>query len=331
MIFSFNDFKYLCGVNWKETISSIAYLEIPVERLELKQKQLAALRPLPASAVKKLRDTLAIEWTYHSNAIEGNTLSLIETLVVIEDGITIKGKTLREHLEAVNHYEAIDEVVKLAQPDVVISEKMILDLHALVLQRIEKDFAGRYRNIGVRIVGANFIPPNYAKVPDLMEELMSWVYENPDNLPPILLAAAFHHRFVWIHPFADGNGRTARLLHNLYLMSKGYPPAIILKQDRQKYYRALNEANQGKYQALGLLMLQAAERTLDIYLGTFEGNLDDFKPITDLVEEEDLPYGEEYISLLARKGKIDSYKEGKSWYTSLQAIEAYRETRKRKR
>ncbi len=318
-------------MNWKEQIVQLNALALPLERVDEKKGRLDVLRPLPGIAVQKLRDTLSVEWTYHSNAIEGNTLTLPETQAVIEDGITVKGKSLREHLEAVNHYEAIEKVVALAQPGTTISEKVLLDIHALVLQKIEKEFAGRYRNVGVRITGANFIPPNPLKVPDLMEELMEWLAMNPCQLHPILLATAFHHRFVWIHPFIDGNGRTVRLIQNLLLMSKGYPPAIILKQDRLKYYRSLNEANDGKFDALALLMVQAAERTLDIYLSNFEGHAEDYMPIGNLVGEPDMPYGEEYIGLLARRGKIDAYKEGKVWYTSKKAIEEYREKRQRMR
>jgi Fic family protein len=314
---------------WKEQIAQLKAIELPLERMDAKKQQLDALRPLPGIAVKKLRETIAIEWTYHSNAIEGNTLDLIETKLVIEEGITIKGKSLREHLEVVNHYEAIDKVLEWSQPEAVVTESIILDLHKLVLEKIEKEFAGRYRTMAVRIVGANFIPPNYLKVPDYMADLLAWLHENPLDLHPLLLATAFHHRFVFIHPFADGNGRTVRLLFNLFLIAKGYPPAIILKQDRLKYYRALHQADSGNLTPLAMLMLQAAERTLDIYLGTFEGNMDDYMPIANLVQEPEIPYGEEYVGLLARQGKIDAYKEGKIWYTSKKAIDDYRQGRQR--
>lgn len=316
---------------WKETAIYITQIDLPLDRIDSKLQLLASLRPLPSIAIQKIRETLAIEWTYHSNAIEGNTLTLPETLAVISDGITVKGKSLREHLEAVNHYEAIEKVVELAQPGVVISEKILLDIHALVLQKIEKEFAGRYRNVGVRITGANFIPPNPVKVPDMMEELMGWLYENPLQLHPLLLATIFHHRFVWIHPFIDGNGRTVRLMHNLLLMALGYPPVIILKQDRLKYYKALNEANDGRFEALALLMVQAAERSLDIYLSNLEGAAEDYMPISQLVEEDEVPYGEEYIGLLARRGKIDAYKEGRVWFTKKSAVDDYMRGRKRKR
>src|SRR5690606_487613 len=195
----------------------------------------------------------------------------------------------------------------------------------------EDEFAGRLRNAGVRISGANFIPPNASKVSDLLEELVSYINDNPQQLHIIELATVFHHKLVWIHPFFDGNGRTVRLAMNLLLMRKGFPPAIILKNDRKKYYEALNQANRGNYHKLVLLISQALERTLNIYISALPGSDYEYKEISNLVEEESLPYGQEYISLLARQGKIDAYKEGRNWLTTKEAIEDYMPNRKRKR
>ena len=215
--------------------------------------------------------------------------------------------------------------------DYVLRSIDILSLHSLVLRSIEEDFAGRLRNGGVRISGANFVPPNANKVSDLLEELIDFVNTNPLELNDIELAAVFHHKLVWIHPFFDGNGRTVRLAMNLLLMRCGFPPAIILKNDRAKYYEALNQANNGKYQKLMLLMCQALERSLNIYLNAMPDSNTDFQKISDIVSEPSSPYGQEYISLLARTGKIDAYKEGRNWYTTKEAIEDYILTRKRKR
>jgi Fic family protein len=318
---------------WKEWVAQIVQAEMPLARLDDKKQRILERRPLPAAAVQRIQTALSLEWTYNSNSIEGNTLSLAETRAVLEDGITIKGKSLREHFEAVNHHEAIELVEALAQPGFVLSENVILDVHAVVLDKIEKEFAGRYRNSGVRITGANFIPPNALKVPDLMAELVSWVNENPLGLHPLELATAFHHRFVYIHPFFDGNGRTVRLLYNLLLMTLGYPPAIILRNDRKKYYEALNQANDGKYDKLCLLMSQALERSLDIYLSNLEDRAEDYQPISNIVADEGEPFGfsQEYLSLLARRGKIEAYKEGHVWYTSKDAIDRYLHSRRRKR
>jgi Fic family protein len=316
---------------WKTNPFDFPGLNRQMARLAEKKAALDSFRPLSGPAVQRLRENMALEWTYHSNSIEGNTLTLQETRVVIEDGMTVRGKSLREHFEALNHNEAIGFVEGLAKPDYKLTSRDVLDVHALVVQNIEKEFAGRYRNAGVRIAGANFVPPNVLKIDVLMDELISWANDETEELQAIVKATVFHHRFVWIHPFFDGNGRTARLLTNLFLMKDGYPPAIILKNDRLKYYTALNRANQGNYDKLLLLILQALERSLDIYLTTLNNNYDDYQPISDLVEEHWLPYGMEYISLLARQGKIDAFKEGRNWLTTKKAVADYVEKRERKR
>lgn len=301
------------------------------ERLEMKLEQLKKHRSLPSMALNKIREALTVEWTYNSNSIEGNTLSLRETQMVLQDGITIKGKSLREHFEAKNHERAINLLYKLVDDQKIISIHEVLSLHGLVLNSIEEEFAGRLRNGGVRISGANFVPPNALKVSGLLDDLFTFVETNPLNLNIIELATIFHHRFVWIHPFFDGNGRTIRLAMNLLLMKQGFPPAIILTNDRIKYYTALNDANKGRYGKLMLLMAQALERSLNIYLNALPGNTLEYTEISNLVEEENLPYGQEYISLLARTGKIDAYKEGRNWLTTKEAIDDYVKNRKRKR
>lgn len=301
------------------------------QRLYEKHKTLTNSRPLPNAALQKIKESLSIEWTYNSNGIEGNTLSLRETQMVLQEGITIKGKSLREHFEAKNHENAIHHLYTIVNEDYTLRSIDILSLHNLVLRSIEDEFAGRIRNAGVRISGANFVPPNAAKVPDMLDELVDFINTNPMQLNDIELATVFHHRLVWIHPFFDGNGRTVRLAMNLLLMRKGCPPAIILKNDRKKYYDALNQANNGNYHKMMLLMTQALERTLNIYLNALPGNTSDYRQIADIVEEPGVTYGQEYISLLARQGKIDAYKEGRNWFTTKDAIEEYVTSRKRKR
>lgn len=316
---------------WKIDLTYREKLQNTFDRLYEKKSLLHDARPLPQIALQKIKEALSIEWTYNSNSIEGNTLTLRETQMVLQDGITIKGKSLREHFEAKNHEFALQHIYKLVARDYVINAKDILDIHAYVLRSIEDDYAGRLRNAGVRISGANFVPPNAQKVPDLLDELIDFVVENPQNLNDIELATVFHHKFVWIHPFFDGNGRTVRLAMNLLLLKVGFTPAIILSTDRKKYYSALNAANNGNYYKLTLLMLQALERTLNIYISSLPDNDLGFTEISNLVEEENLPYGQEYISLLARQGKIDAYKEGRNWLTTKQAVLDYRSNRKRRR
>ena len=316
---------------WKIDTTYRLDFEITFERLFDKLAILNKSRPLPKLALQKIKEALTVEWTYNSNSIEGNTLSLRETQMVLQEGITIKGKSLREHFEAKNHEVAIENLYDLVHQDYVLRGTDLLTLHGFVLRSIEDEFAGRLRNGGVRISGANFVPPNARKVPDLIDELVSFVNENPLELNDIELATVFHHKFVYIHPFFDGNGRTVRLAMNLLLMRKGFPPAIILKNDRKKYYEALNQANNGNYQKLMLLMCQAIERTLNIYLSILPDNDAEYQPIADIVNEPGSPYGQEYISLLARQGKIDAYKEGRNWVTTKKAIEDYMQNRKRKR
>jgi Fic family protein len=316
---------------WKLNTLYREELNSTFERLFDKVKVLASARPLPNIALQKVKEALSIEWTYNSNSIEGNTLSLRETQMVLQEGVTVKGKSLREHFEAKNHETAIDYLYTLVGSTYQLTSKDILSLHALVLRSIEDDFAGRLRNGGVRISGANFVPPNANKVSDLLDTLVDFVITNPLNLNVIELATFFHHKFVWIHPFFDGNGRTVRLAMNLILMQYGFPPAIILKNARKKYYEALNMANNGNYSKLMLLMCQSLERTLNIYLSVLPDNTIDYKIVSDIVKEPDVPYGQEYISLLARQGKIDAHKEGRNWYTTKEAILTYISNRKRER
>lgn len=316
---------------WKIDRTYHKEMQPTFDRLYEKQATLHKARPLPAIALEKIREALSIEWTYNSNSIEGNTLTLRETQMVLQEGITVKGKSLREHFEAKNHEKALNHLYELVDENEAISSSVILKLHEYVLRSIEDDYAGRLRNGGVRIAGANFVPPNALKVPDLLDELISFVNENPLQLNDIELATIFHHKFVWIHPFFDGNGRTVRLAMNLILMRKGFTPTIILSNDRKKYYSALNRANGGDYSKLILLMCQALERTLNIYITSLPGNDTEYQEISDLVQEEAVPYGQEYISLLARQGKIDAYKEGRNWLTTKDAVEEYVKNRKRKR
>jgi Fic family protein len=316
---------------WNIDLNYREEFQTTFDRLYEKKQVLQSSRPLPNIALNKIKESLSIEWTYNSNSIEGNSLSLRETQMVIQEGITIKGKSLREHFETHNHDKAIDYLFSIVNERYVLRSIDILSLHGLVLRSIEEDFAGRLRNAGVRITGANFVPPNANKVSDLLDDLIDFINTNPLQLNDIELATVFHHKLVWIHPFFDGNGRTVRLVMNLLLLRSGFPPAIILKNDRKKYYEALNQANGGNYHKLTLLMCQAVERTLNIYINALPGSDNEYIAISNLVQEPNMPYGQEYISLLARQGKIDAYKEGRNWLTTRAAVETYMSTRKRKR
>jgi Fic family protein len=202
--------------------------------------QLDKLRPLNPRVVKNLQDDLILRWTYHSNAIEGNTLTLLETKVVLENGITIGGKTLREHFEAINHREAILYIHDIIKKNEPFSEWQIRSIHQLILKNIDDEYAGRYRTVNVEIAGANHTPPDYTLLTDKMAQFVDGYHANADTLHPIERAAKVHADFVGIHPFIDGNGRTSRLLMNLELMKMGYLPCIITVDSRLKYYEALD-------------------------------------------------------------------------------------------
>lgn len=205
------------------------------------KKELDKKRPISKETLKSLKESINLEWTYNSNGIEGNTLTLRETQVVLE-GITVGGKSIKEHLEAINHEQAIlflDELVKDNDP---ITEWNIKNIHGLILKEIDNENAGRYRIENVTIKGAEHTPPDYIKVPELMEKLIL-NYETWNEYHPIIKAALLHGELVKIHPFIDGNGRTSRLLMNLSLMNSGYNPVIIKKESRLKYYEALDKAH----------------------------------------------------------------------------------------
>ena len=229
------------------------------------KKELDSKRPIPKETLKSLKESINLEWTYNSNGIEGNTLTLRETQVVLE-GITVGGKSIKEHLEAINHEQAIlflDELVKDNEP---ITEWNIKNIHQLILKEIDNENAGKYRGENVTIKGATHIPPDYIKVPELMEKLIL-NYETWNNYHPIIRAALLHGELVKIHPFIDGNGRTSRLLMNLELMNSGYNPVIIKKEDRLKYYEALDKAHTtGNYTDFVKLVTKLEVEMLKKYL-----------------------------------------------------------------
>lgn len=240
-------------------------LNAKLQAVALEKSRLDAIRPLPPNTVASMREKLLLEWTYHSNAIEGNTLTLRETKVVLE-GITVGGKSLREHLEATNHRDAIEYVEAIVARLEPMSVWQIKNIHRLVLQGIDNDEAGRFRRENVVIAGASTTPPDFLHLDEEMQKLMAW-YGAVGSLNPVVRAAQLHTRLVKIHPFVDGNGRTARLLLNLELMKEGYPPAIVRKEDRLAYYDALDEAcESGDYDCITALVADAVERSLQGYL-----------------------------------------------------------------
>ena len=220
-----------------------------------------AARPLPPVTLQSLREDWEVLHTYHSNAIEGNTLTLGETKAVLLDGITISGKPLREHLEAVNHREAMRLMERLAAIDRPLEEREILELHRTILSSIQTDDAGRYRAVRVRVAGSMRVFPNPLKVAELMQAFVEEI--NALDMHPVIRAARAHYGLVAIHPFVDGNGRTARLLMNLLLIRAGYPPALLPVEQRGRYYDVLEAANSGDLYPFEVIITEAVRTSLE--------------------------------------------------------------------
>jgi Fic family protein len=229
-----------------------------------KKAALDALRPLRADALVQLRKYYDVELTYSSNAIEGNQLTARETAEVIDHGITVAGKRLRDHLEALDHYEALQWVREVASRTEPIDENIVTELHRRIVARSQPEIAGVYSSLPRRIVGSNVVFPNPAKVPSLMGEFGRWLESNELGADAALEA---HLRLVSIHPFSDGNGRAARLLMNLLLLRAGYPPVSVRPEDRASYLDAIERAQlTGDDSDYRNFMLQRLDATLADYL-----------------------------------------------------------------
>ncbi|MGB0386911.1 MAG: Fic family protein, partial [Ardenticatenaceae bacterium] len=290
-----------------------------LSRIKQKKEALDARRPLPSGIVRRLNEQLAAEWIYHSNAIEGNTLTLRETKLILETGLTIGGKTLREHFEVINHQKAIDYVESLLADEMPLTPFHVRQIHHLVLAAIDDENAGQYRQVSVRIAGATHTPPDAWEVMRLMNEWGDWLNGDALALHPVTRAALAHHQLAAIHPFIDGNGRTARLVMNVLLMREGYPPTIIMKSNRRQYYRVLSQADGGNHKPLVNFVGRAVERGLTFYLEacTPQTQAPPADEIWILLRQaaDGTPYSQPYLSLLARKGRLEAVKRGRNWYT----------------
>lgn len=237
---------------------------------ELK-KELDNQRPLPQEVVNDLKNDFYIKNTYHSNAIEGNTLTLYETKAVLEDGVTIAGKSFREHAEVNNHKEAIQYIEEFISEGVSLNQRMVKDIHAIVLQGINRKIARKYRSVPALITGVTHTPPSPEKIQEEMDKLFRW-YEESHELHPIEKVALLHAKFVNIHPFADGNGRTARLLMNYELMKNKYPPLTIETEDRFKYYEVLDiSGSSGNYEPFIEFIAEREVKALERYIAFLNG------------------------------------------------------------
>ena len=235
-----------------------------LKEVDALKKQIDDMRPLPADVEGKIMQKLRLDWNYHSNAIEGNKLSFGETVAFLMEGITAKGKPLKDHLDIRGHNEAINFLLSIVKDTRPISEADIRALHKMILVEpydvkaqttdglptTKRVTLGEYKILPNHVQTATGETHYYAtpeETPAKMQELMEWYNEvsNHSEIHPVVLAALFHHKFVSIHPFDDGNGRLSRILMNLILMQKGYPPVVIKMDDRQNYYSLLSRADSG--------------------------------------------------------------------------------------
>ena len=243
-----------------------------IENINIKKAKLDSLQPLSPDFTKNFYEWVKIELTYTSNAIEGNTLSRAETARIVEKGITVEGKSLQEHQEAINHAEAFNWLLAkrdLSQKDITLD--FILELHKKILQKIDDSNAGRLRSVPVRIAGSTIILSNPTKVPTLMEEFINWVQNAEGH--PVNIAIETHLKLVSIHPFVDENGKTARLLMNFLLIINGFPPTIIQKEKRHEYISGIEKAQlEGTTNDYYKFMYESVENSLDTYLEGLEDN-----------------------------------------------------------
>jgi len=241
-----------------------------LQEVDALKAELSTLRPLPPEALKKIEDALEMEYTYESNRIEGNTLTLQETALVVNEGITISGKSMREHLEAINHAQAVDFIKDIARQEIEVSERTIKEIHAIVLHGINRENAGRYRTVPVMITGSTHMPPQPYLIEKQMEDfILKFQQMETDGIHPVIIAAYLHDELVRIHPFIDGNGRTCRLLMNLYLLQHGYT-IVTLKGDNEKklqYYKALEKSHtEHEPEAFYMLVAEAEKEALLRYI-----------------------------------------------------------------
>lgn len=257
-------------IKYNKTVSKLKIsttLENLLKEIDLLKAKLDNYRQFDSF---RITQALELEYTFESNRIEGNTMTLRETEMVINEGLTISGKSMREHLEAINHQEAIGFIKDLMQRNVSLNERDLLSIHNLILRGIIPEDAGRYRKVQVMIKGSSHMPSQPFMVAKEMEDYFIWYEINKNKLHPIILAAEMHERLVTIHPFIDGNGRTSRLVMNLILLQKGYIIANI-KGDydsRMQYYQSLETAQtKNNKEDFLLFVAQIEKENLERYIG----------------------------------------------------------------
>ena len=318
------------------------YAEMPTlvhNRIVDKKKRLRSIGKLTPEKIEQVRERMQVDFVFNSNKMEGSTLSRGETELVLR-GITVGkqsipdalgGRDLGDILVAQNHSEAIQLVRKMAFDNTYqITEKDIKKIHRIVMKGVITD-AGEYREYNLEVRGAGFTPPPFYQISENMKEFIDMLNNNSDELRPIEFAAQVHYDFVWIHPFEDGNGRMARLLLNLVLVRGGYPFAVIQSVDKKRYLRALRQMDlEREFKPFLIYIARCVEQTLDIYLNS--DSKESREKLLSLSElAKNTPHSADYWSLLARKGRIDAIKEGKTWKATKKIIKAYLVEQKKKK
>lgn len=243
-----------------------------LDKINELKNELAALRPLNSGELKRLRDEFLISNTYDSNAIEGSTLTLKETALILSEGVTISEKPLKEHLEAIGHRDAFEYITELAAQETALSERIIKDIHSLVLMN-DRENRGVYRKVPVMIMGAENTPPQPYMINKLMETLIDDYSGLLAEKHTIEAVSELHLRFENIHPFIDGNGRTGRLILNLELMKAGLLPVNIKFADRQKYYSAFESyAKTGSPDMMTEMVAEYEISELERYIGIIKAS-----------------------------------------------------------
>jgi len=305
--------------------------ETLLKMIEEKKKRLRELRPLDKHQLMLLKREMGIEYIYNSTTIEGNSLTLDETRLVLEEGITIKGKPLREHFDVINQKEAMEKLERWVKKGKgKIEENDILELHRITLKGISDMWAGKYKTVQNRVLGSSVkrTPPYMVK--EEMKGLIRFISKNPEKLHTIEIAAVAQQILAKIHPFLDGNGRCARLLSNMILMKNGYPPNTILNKERKKYFETIEKAHLGNKIPFVNFFARSLERMLDLYLNALVPTTKDNEllPLSTLAKET--PYSQEYLSLLVRKGRLSAVKIDGVWNSSRDKIKTYLDSIKKK-
>ncbi|RTQ50278.1 Fic family protein [Hymenobacter gummosus] len=286
-------------------------LQDQLARIDSLQQQIDALRPLPPDVQARIFQKFRLDWNYHSNSIEGNSLTYGETVAFIMEGVTAKGKPLKDHLDLRGHNQAIDvlqDMIRNAEAE--LTERDIRELHSIIMAEpyevtVETSAGpqrrliepGQYKTMPNHTLTGTGETHYYAtpeETPGKMHDLIEWYRSHRAALHPLVLAAQFHHRFVAIHPFDDGNGRMTRLLTNMLLMKAGYPPIVVKTEEKREYYAVLSQADAGVEAPLLEYFAERLIRSLDIYLKGARGE--------DINDDDDL---DKEIALLKKSVSTD--------------------------